>query len=176
MSKLNNIIDCPIIIHPGFPKAASTFLQTAFFTHIPRTLYIGSPLPRFPKEGSINYKICNFFHGLKEFLFNIDEKIFYQIKDNKIKNLQDSLRDIVNNIGINNIDQIIYSDEGLTDISSETKVSRLKKAERLKLLFKDPHFIFVIRKQDHLIESLYGGYIKNKNKYHPFCKKNEIIK
>ena len=138
-------------------------------------MYIGSPLPRFPKEGSINYKIYNFFNGLKEFLFNIDEKIFHQIKDNKIKNLQDSLKDIVNSIGINNIDQIIYSDEGLTDISSETRVSRLKKVERLKLLFKDPHFIFVIRRQDRLIESLYGGYIKNKNKYHPFKKFNEFI-
>jgi len=175
MSSLTEIIDCPVIIHPGFPKAGSTFLQTEFLYQVPKTLYIGIPLPRFPKEDTVDYKILNFFNDLKEFLFFIDEEKFNKVKDYKIKNLQDSLRDIIDSIGINNINQIIYTDKALTEISSETIVNRSKKVDRLTLLFKDPYFLFVIRRQDHFIESLYGGYIKNKNILHPFCKFKEFI-
>ena len=79
MSGLTEIIDCPVIIHPGFPKAGSTFLQTAFLCNVPKTLYIGKPLPIFPKKDSEEYKILKFFNNLREFFFNIDEKIFNKV-------------------------------------------------------------------------------------------------
>lgn len=176
MTSLNKIIDCPIILNPGFPKSGSTYLQTRFLCHIPKTLYIGKPLPRFPNKNTVDYKILNLFNDLREFIFDIDEQKFEKVKDYKIENLQNNLKDVVSSIGIDNIHQIIYTDEGLTDISSETIVNRSKKIDRLRLLFKDPYVLFVVRRQDHIIESLYGGYIKNKNILHPFCKFNKFIK
>lgn len=172
IKKTENIFTSkPILIHAGWPKAASSFLQEAILINSPNTLYLGRPLAKFFKKESYEYKKGMIHEKVKKFIYTYDEPLFSSIKNEKLNEIINDLNSLMKS----DINQIIISDEGFTSLQTSTKADRGRKADRLKLLFPKAKILFIIREQSKIIESQYGEYLRVANRHIPFITFKEYI-
>jgi len=171
IKKKNIFVNKPILIHVGWAKAASTFLQESILINSPNTLYLGRPLPKFYKKDSYEYKKGMIYEKVKKFIYTYDEPFFNVIKNKKLHEIISDLNSLIKP----DINQIIISDEGFTNLGSNTKSDRGRKADRLKLLFPKAKILFIIREQSKIIESMYGNYLRIANRHIPFITFKEYI-
>jgi len=132
------------IFHIGMPKTATSFLQKNFYPLLDIE-YLGK---HYNREGRERFKAFE-----KEFA-----KLFgMQSFKNDIE-IYEKLKSMMPKEG-----KILYSNELMSGSSRVNFLNALQISYHLKRAFKNPKIIFVIRRQDSFIESIYrqairGGY------------------
>ena len=140
------------ILHIGFSKNASTYLQKYVFPSFDseKCYYIGKFTDEFD---SIN-EIINIVKNREPFEYSLDE-----LKDRLAKILEDKPHE-----------KIIFSDETLVGSMFDNYKGGQQLASQLYNLFGNVKFIVVFRRQDRLVESMYRmmvrtGYFHSIEKY-----------
>ncbi len=125
-----------IIIHIGFPKALSTFLQKNIFPFMPSTYFEGkyrsndNPITKIIRDIISNKNPLNFDYAKKK----------------------ERLEKFIDKIGEDNI---IISFEALFGCYSNNYRDRKFIIDLLKIFFPDVKILVILRRQDDFIESLY---------------------
>lgn len=156
------------LIHVGWPKCASTSLQENCFLVNDSAYYLGRPLPKYFEDGSEEHKRASFFSKVKNAVYVSEDYAFSYSCQQEIDKLRHEFQTLKAALD-KKARPVIISDEGFTNALGVLGVDRTRKAQRLKSIVGEAKILFVIRRQDQFLESLYGAYLRQANRLHPYC-------
>jgi hypothetical protein len=137
--------------------------------------YLGRPLPKYFEEGSEEHARANFFLKIKNAVYIPEDYAFSHTCHQEIEKLRHEFQTLKATLD-EEARSVIISDEGFTNALGVLGVDRTRKAQRLRSIVGEAKILFVIRRQDKFLESLYGAYLRQANRLHPYCNFEEYLR
>jgi len=143
------MLNLPLVLHIGYHKTGTTYLQRYVFNNHPEILYLGMPLT--------NQEIKDFFAKFK-FIHDLHFDPILLKRD--FENILKTILDEYENGTIYNQKIILISREGLHVGPEFFGMDVVNRAKRLSQVFPSAKIIIGIRNQAAYIESFYKQHIK----------------
>jgi len=145
-----------VVIHPGFPKSATTFLQSAFEAGVPGISYLGKFYSvANPKEEASRWANDLLFEAVQWCRSNAGEP--YPAPESLDVTIQEIEKRAFNGV----MPKVhVLSDERLSKPGT-TADWRQSLALRFHQLFPDAHILLTIRNQKPVLNSLFGMYLRH---------------
>ena len=151
-------MDKKIILHVGFGKTGTTFLQKNVFPFIDEVFYAGV----FARDNTVLQRISILLHKYKMTYFDEEE----------VNNLKQKVKQFIDELPTSGL---IYSDESLVGSAKLSYENNSLINNYLKNFFSEPKIFVVFRQQGEWINSLYNQHIVKSNIFNKYVSLNEFI-
>ena len=133
----------PVLIHVGMPRTATTSLQLNLFSRHPEACYIGKPLTRTRPE-----------------VARVTRGITYDVSLRSPSELTAFQKHCIVPLLAEHSGPVVISEEEFATSTPTSMISPQEIAERIHTLFPTAAILVTIRRQDHMIPSLFGHMVR----------------